>query len=255
MKHQHKHNQRRLGLLWVAWGKCNSKSRYSSSNFSSDSVEGIWPWVTGGARHPKVNIQKTFWNRQRRRVGTIPKKAPKKVPYRFWSVTIWKFDETPNFFRGKRCSTRKPRSRDTSWTTCWLSNDLERQRCDLCCLRSTESFVVFHFFPNSWKLWGLSQTRPWGTLGQSSREVPRFQARVPSKGSGRFQCSKYGFQVKVPEGSKSQGKERFWKVPRLKVRVPSKGCRRFQGFKQRRFRVRLLSKVSIVPKKSKSKGF
>ena len=38
------------------------------------------------------------------------------------------------------------------------------------------------FFPNSWKLWGLSQTRPWGTLGQSSSKVPR-GSEVPSRGS------------------------------------------------------------------------
>ena len=38
------------------------------------------------------------------------------------------------------------------------------------------------FFPNSWKLWGPSQTKPWGTLGQSSRQVLA-GSEVPSKGS------------------------------------------------------------------------
>ena len=60
---------------------------------------------------------------------------------------------------------------------------------------------------------GVSQTRPWGTLGQSSHKVPRgsevprlvpsegsrrFRVRVASQGSRRFQGSKQGFQIKVP---------------------------------------------------------
>ena len=64
------------------------------------------------------------------------------------------------------------------------------------------------FFPNSWKLWGLSQTRPgalWGSHPARFREVPTFQVGVPSKGSGRFR--------EVPsKGSKS----RIQKVPRFK---------------------------------------
>ena len=43
-------------------------------------------------------------------------------------------------------------------------------------------------FPNSWKLWGLSQTRPWALWGS---HPARFQgSEVPSKGSGRFRVFK-----------------------------------------------------------------
>ena len=40
--------------------------------------------------------------------------------------------------------------------------------------------LVVVFFPNGWKLWGLSQARPWGTLGRSSRKVEGGSV-VPSK--------------------------------------------------------------------------
>ena len=50
-------------------------------------------------------------------------------------------------------------------------------------LRHTPSVRKPLFFPNSWKLiWGLSQTRPWHTLGQSSCKVPR-GSEAPSKRS------------------------------------------------------------------------
>ena len=94
---------------------------------------------------------------------------------------------------------------------------------------------------------------------QRTQEVPRFQVRVPRKGSGRFQVPSIRFQVKdqagfkvpskdsrVPsEGSRrefpSKGKisegakvpskgpaQRFQDVARFQVRVPSEGSKRFQ---------------------------
>ena len=80
------------------------------------------------------------------------------------------------------------------------------------CSKNTMEYHYHHylkFFPDSWKLWGLSQQRPWGTLVQSSRKVPRGSEVPSSKWSisevPRFQVKGFKWRFQATKGRRFRG--------------------------------------------------